>query len=85
MKTIKDWAQDSLFAMDACNLSGIVHSFSRFMTDIRSLEPERGTEYYNTHPIAQMFATKIIELTRMGLADTEQFTKTYHAINEMLK
>jgi len=75
-RTMKDLAQGSLFVQDACNLTGIVHGFSRTMTRLRELEPDKGTEFYNKHPIAVLFADKISSLagTQSGMV---AFSKAY--------
>lgn len=78
-KTMRDLASDALFVLDACNLSGVVHGMSRTMTRLRELKPDRDTEFYNTHPIAVLFATKIAELTHVAaLADEDTFTRAYN-------
>ena len=60
-KALKKAAQDALAVQDACNLSGVVHAFSRAMSVIR--EDTNGTDEANTHPIAILFADKIADLT----------------------
>jgi hypothetical protein len=66
MKTIKDLVREALLVQDACNLSGVVHSFSRTMTELRAImEKEDGfsTDKLNQHPIAVMYSSKIASLT----------------------
>jgi hypothetical protein len=36
-----------------------------------------GTDKINQHPINQMFASKVHDLARMGLSDTDAFSKAY--------
>lgn len=62
-----DYAE-AIQVQDACNLSGVVHSFSRMMTKIweearKDENKGYGTEWVNQHPIAIMFADKIAHLT----------------------
>ena len=66
MRTMKDLAIEALAVQDACNLSGVVHSFSKVMTDLRDIarkEGWEGTQAINMHPIALLFSSKIASLT----------------------
>ena len=74
-------AQDALTVQDACNLSGVVHAFSRAMTAIR--EDSEGTDEANHHPIAVLFADKIMSLT--GRPGTDKFAEAYHVCQELAK
>jgi hypothetical protein len=55
-------AQQALDVQNACNLSGVVHTFSRVMTFLWDLDLG-GTDAVNTHPIARLYADKIAHLT----------------------
>lgn len=59
---------------DACNLSGVVHSFSQIVTAIWDEARARGegTEYVNTHPIVQLFLDKLNALAHTGVADLSE-------------
>ncbi len=52
-------------AQNACNLSGIIHAWSRAVSALwaiaRSLE--KGTEWVDTHPVSQLYAWKCLDLT----------------------
>lgn len=66
MKTIKELAKEAIAVQDACNLSGVVHSFSRTMTDLREIARAEGwesTDKLNQHPISVLYADKIASLT----------------------
>lgn len=78
-KTYKQLAKESIDVQNACNLSGVVHSFSRVMTDLRTLFPNCNTDWYNTHPIAVLFTCKIMQLTGIDPlgGPSEQFGKAY--------
>ena len=54
-------AADAIAVQDACNLSGVVHAFSRAMTAL--CEMGLDTDARNTHPIAILFSSKIASLT----------------------
>lgn len=61
-------AKEAMDVQDACNLSGVVHGFSRAITELRSYYDS--TWDINTHPISVMWASKIASLTHCetGLA-----------------
>jgi hypothetical protein len=66
MKSIQEMAQEALWVQDACNLSGVVHTFSQTMTLLRKIleqEPGFSTDKLNKHPIAVLYASKIASLT----------------------
>jgi hypothetical protein len=55
-------AQQALDVQDACNLSGVVHSFARILADCDGLK-DLGTDARNRHPVCMLFADKIAQLT----------------------
>lgn len=68
-RTIQQLAQNVLDAQSACNLSGIIHSFSRDITRLRTLMQEGelkntfSTDKLNRHPICLLYSSKIASLT----------------------
>ena len=74
MRTLKELATLAMDVQDACNLRVVVHSFSQSMTDLREVNPGRGTDFYNAHPVAVLFASKVASLTgcetRSGLFES---------------
>jgi hypothetical protein len=65
-RTMADLAREALQVQNACNLSGVVHSFSRAITRLRVLleaEGKGGTANINHHPICQAWASKIVDLS----------------------
>ncbi len=69
--TSPEW-QDRLkqiwMAMDACNLSGVVHSWSEWVTELWN-EAHRlghGTDWVNRHPVNVIVADKLRQLTYLG-------------------
>ena len=78
-KRLKKAAQDALAVQDACNLSGVVNAFSRAMTTIR--ENTNGTEEANHHPIAVLFADKIMDM--VGRPELFESCKAYDACKEL--
>ena len=76
MRTIRDLAREAIEAQDACNLSGLVHSFSKAMTDLREIarvEGWEGTDKLNRHPVAVLWSSKIASLTM----SEDEFSKSY--------
>ena len=65
-RTMLDLARNAIDVQSACNLSGVVHSFSRDISRLRALlEGERGfgTDMINKHPVCILYASKISDLT----------------------
>lgn len=56
---------DALEVQNACNLSGILHSWAAIMTKIREEASAlgKGSDYINTHPVNVLFADKVRSLT----------------------
>jgi hypothetical protein len=70
--TIAAAAKTALDVQDACNLSGVVSTFQRILTEV--LWPEarangHGTDWVNQHPISVLFADKIMSLSRHEAAE----------------
>ncbi len=65
MRTERELLAEALAVQDACNLSGVVHSYSRAMTDLWDLARRvgGGTEWVNTHPVAVLYADKVRHLS----------------------
>lgn len=74
MRTLKELAKEALDVQDACNLSGVVHAFSRAMTDLG--QHVQGTEARNRHPVAILYASKIASLT--GCEDSAPYWDAYN-------
>jgi hypothetical protein len=67
-KRLAEMAKEAILVQDACNLSGVIHSFSRVLTELREilvrLDPDKfSTEVLNRHPISVMYSSKIASLT----------------------
>lgn len=77
MRTMQELCKEVLDVQNASNLSGVVHAFSRAMTDLRTLlenEPGFNTETINQHPVSILYSDKITSLTH---SDTAAFSKAY--------
>lgn len=73
MRNIKELAKEAITIQDACNLSGLVHGWSRSITELREIMPATGTEAINRHPINKLRASKLLELSGAGLAGGEAY------------
>jgi hypothetical protein len=82
MKTLQNWAKTAIDIQSACNLSGVVHSFSEFMTWLRQEYPTEGTEFYNTHFIAVLFSDKIVSLTRSCTGFSQAYEEAQREANK---
>ena len=78
MRSLKELAKEAIEVQDACNLSGVIHAWDRAVVELRQLIPNQDTDFYNTHPINQMYASKVHDLTQMGLSDYDSFAGAYH-------
>ncbi len=80
-RTMADLAREALQVQDACNLSGVVHSFSRSIARLRVLLREQGTESttdINLHPICQLWADKI-----RSLAGSQDYSDAYDIVSKL--
>lgn len=82
-KTIKQLAQEALDVQNACNLSGVVHGFSRAMSELCALVP--GTDARNKHPVAVLWADKVAHLTGTQDLGNDVVTKAYSWAYDMVK
>jgi hypothetical protein len=80
-RTLKQLAQESLDIQNASNLSGIVHSFSRAITDLRDLT---GSNYSNKHPINLLWADKIAHLTGTQELGNSEVFRAYVKVKDFL-
>ena len=83
-RTLTELAQESLDVQNACNLSGVVHSFAQAISRLREVQPNRGTEFYNRHPISLLFADKVASLTNLNSIG-ETLYGTYDKVKSLAK
>ncbi len=84
MRTIYE---NALQVQDACNLSGVVHSFSKDIIRVREeLGVGCGTEEVNKHPVCILYATQIAHLVGfIGTASMEQYQHAHEACEGKVK
>jgi hypothetical protein len=73
--------KEAIEVQDACNLSGVIHSFSKVMDEIwkEAKDNGEGTYYVNHHPVAIMFSSKISSLTGQNEVYGEP---EHHSVNK---
>jgi len=72
--------QTALDVQDACNLSGVVHSFSQVITEVwkEAREKGQGTAYVNSHPVVLLFIDKLASLS--GYNSDDSMAKAYGSV-----
>ncbi len=80
-KTLQQLAQDALQVQDACNLSGVIISWARAMSDLREHLRDLGTDGFNHHPINVLWSSKVSSLT--GESADGTFSAAYKWCDKM--
>lgn len=80
-----DLAREALAVQDACNLSGVVHGFSRSISRLRALLPMAGTDAINRHPVCQLWADKIAQLSGTQTLGTSVMFAAYREVDRLSK
>jgi len=65
MRTEQELVKEAIQVQDACNLSGVVHSFSKAIAELWAIANEtggKGTTWVNTHRVCRLYADKIKSL-----------------------
>ena len=76
---MKQLYKNAIEVQNACNLSGVVHSFSRDIARLRELNPGMGTAEINSHAICVLYSNKIESLVGGS------FSKAYWAAKEAIR
>jgi hypothetical protein len=82
-RTLGELAKEALLVQDACDLSGVVHGFSRAMARLWQLRPNAGTIALNQHPIVQLWADKVASLAGTQLGE-DWAPAAYAAVKELV-
>jgi hypothetical protein len=77
-------AKEAIDIQNACNLSGVVHAFSRAMRKLWDLNIG-GTDAVNKHPVSLLYSDKITHLTGNYQGTTEQLISAYDWADEQTK
>lgn len=86
MDSMAKLARGALHVQSACNLSGVVHSFSHTMGELwaHAHANEEGTDWVNTHPICVLYSAQVARLSSRSLTDSGAYHKAYNACTEMV-
>lgn len=69
--TMQTAAQAALDVQNAVNLSGVVHTFSKILSEVLwpvSSKMGAGTYWVNQHPITQLFVAKLADLSTLEIS-----------------
>ena len=77
MKLTDQDYQDAINVQNACNLSGVVHSFAEVLPRIR--ETVHNNPDIACHPITVLFASKISDLAGIGSGNFDAYCKASDA------
>ncbi len=77
--SMKRMATEALLSQSASNLSGVVHMFSRVVSNLwhEANKINEGTRWVNNHPVSRLFASQIHYLSGMGLSETKEYREAY--------
>jgi hypothetical protein len=80
MRPIHELAAEALTVQDACNLSGVAHSFGKVLDDLwqHAQAAGQGTDWVNCHPITRAFVGKLAALSHLQNGDG-----TYHQVLDL--
>lgn len=79
--TENELIREAYQVQNACNLSGVVHSFSEVIQRLRELYKHKlSTDEINTHLICRLFANKIASLTGDVLATDWANERSYNPL-----
>lgn len=86
-RDLRALAQEAYDIQNACNLSGVVHSFSRSISRLRELLEAESlfTKAVNEHPICVLFADKIAQLTETQTIGNDRVMAAYSHVRKMLE
>ena len=82
-RTLKELAEEVYVAQDACNLSGVVHSWAASISRLRELLPSLDTNGVNSHSINTLWADKVALLT--GACHNHLVSGAYEEVNRLRK
>jgi hypothetical protein len=80
--TIREAAQAAIQVQDACNLSGVLHTYVEAMAAV--FEVAGSTTERNRHPVSVCFAAKIADLAGLTVLDYDGFGAAFHACQEIV-
>jgi hypothetical protein len=88
MLSYRTAAQTALDVQDACNLSGVVYSFSQAVTAIwdEAHMTGKGSDWVNSHPIVTLFLDKLVSLNGNIVSDVRlSYADAYVAVERIAR
>jgi len=85
MRTIKELAKEAYDVQNACNLSGVVISFSRAIADLKEMPDCQGSDWVHSHPVTVLYADKIASLTGIQYLGADGVIEAYQDIRKILE
>jgi hypothetical protein len=82
---LQELAREALAVQDACNLSGVVHSFAKAITHLREALPNAGTDEINAHPVCALWSDKIAHLTGTQTFGQDAVMRAYKWAHDMTR
>ena len=81
--TYKEACKIALDVQNACNLSGVVRSWSEALSAVwdEARRSGHGTDWVNTHPVSVLFSDKVLSLT--GSDRSDAYRDAYSACSEI--
>ena len=88
IRTMKELAQVAMDIQNASNLSGVIHSFSKVITELRfhlGNELNFSTEMLNQHAIVRVFLDKMNSLARIQEDDNNKIFNAFNECDKLIK
>lgn len=88
--TLQDYKK-AIYALDACNASGVAHDLAQLFTKLWDTPEARqlGTEWVTKHPLVKLYVLKLFDLVigegKDFNAQFEEFSRAYQFCKEQLK
>lgn len=82
-RELRDLAKEALQVQDSVNMSGLVHSWSRSITDLRRLLQNAGTLQINTHPINTLWLYKLCQLNGLVAEPNELVLEAWNEVTKI--
>lgn len=81
--TLTELAREALRVQNACNLTGVVHGWSRAVSELRENLPDAGTAEINRHPINVLWADKCADLAGVPRLGPEAYSRAYSVVTKL--
>ena len=83
MRTIQELAKEAIAVQDACNLSGVMISAAKAVSDLREACPDLGTRGINRHPVMILWIDKMASLAGIQDLGNDDVGDAYRKCREL--